>query len=548
MQKMNKEIHGAESRVKMMEGIDQLADVVGSTLGAKGRNVVLDKGYGAPLVINDGVTIAREIFFDDTLKNVAAQLIKDAAVKTNTLAGDGTTSSIVLARAIVKAGWEAVKNGASPVALRKEIDAAAAQIEKRLKESARQIESKEQAIQIATVSVQDVELGEKIGSVMYEVGASGAVTVKDALKKGVFIEKDEGMRLDGQLVGGVVENPDKWETKMQNLKVLILQDSPEDHEFETKWIPVLKQFADGEQLPNGEMRVLKVACPTLLVVAEKLSRRFIMAMNSNKEIIKWVWFRPTTADKNMKEIYKDLQGMVGGKNVNEEDGVFLSQMTLEDFGSADAAVITRHDLVITVAKEQLGDRYLDRVNVVAGQIESAEDEIEKRQIEDRYARLTGGVAVIKASGSTDQETNELKLRIEDAINATRSAMEEGCVAGGGVALWNARQGGASEKKILTNGEVVLVDACGSLIKQILHNAGYDDVENVMSKLDINEGVDVEKDMVVDMFVQGVIDPLKVVRLVLAHAVSVAGLLLTSEYVITEEEGEMDAVRKFFKGK
>ncbi len=545
MKIIKKRIFGKESRKIMMEGVDQLADVVGSTLGAKGRNVILDKGFGAPLVVNDGVTVANEIFFDDTLKNLAAQLIKDAARKTNMLAGDGTTSSTVLARAILKEGWKAVDAGANPVALRKELEVALAKILKNLEGQAIKIEKMEQAQNIAKVSVQDENLGERIGALMFEVGATGAVTIKNSLERGVFIEKEAGMRLDGQLVGGIVENQDRWETKLEKPKVLILRDSPEDHELESKWIPLMKQFADGQRDAQGNTTISNVNVSCLLIVAEKLSRRFIMAMNANKEIIKWCWFRPTTADKNMKEIYEDLRSMVGGIIVHEESGVFLAKMKITDFGKADSALVTRHELVVTVAKEQLEvDRYLDRINAVRGQINNAEDQVEQEQIKGRYANLTGGVATIKVSSATDQDTVELKLRIEDAINATRSAMEEGYVAGGGVALLNA----SATLKVGTDGANVLREACKAPIRQILHNAGYEDCEKAISKLKEGEGVDVLTDKIVDLKGAGIVDPLKVVRLSLIHAVSVAGLLLTSEYAVTEEEDELERMRTFLRGK
>ena len=216
MKTIKKKIHGKEAREIMMAGIDEMANVVGSTMGAKGRNVIVDKGFGAPLVINDGVTITNEIFFDDQLKNIAAQLIKDAAVKTNVLAGDGTTGSTVLARAIVKAGWDKVEKGANPVALRKELEKAAEKIIENLKNQAEKITTKEQAVQVASVSVQDTQLGKKIGELMFSVGANGAVTIKNAVENGVTIVKDGGMRIEGQLYGGVVENQDRWERIPQN--------------------------------------------------------------------------------------------------------------------------------------------------------------------------------------------------------------------------------------------------------------------------------------------------------------------------------------------
>jgi chaperonin GroEL len=546
MQIVKKQIHGKEAREKMEAGIDKLADVVGSTMGARGRNVVLDKEYGAPLVVNDGVTIANEIFFEDQLANLSAQLIKDAARRTNFMAGDGTTGSIVLSRAIVKQGWQKVEEGANPVLLRKELDKARDKIEADLKESSEKITKEEQAIQIAQVSVQDKDLGEKIGKLMFDVGANGAVAIKNSVERGVFIDKAAGMRLEGSLVGGVIGNQDKWETKYEACRVLILRDSPEDHEFETKWIPLMKQFVDGQQLPNGQMQINKVNVPHLVVVAEKLSRRFIMAMNQNKEVVRWVWFRPTTAEKNMKEIYEDLRCMVGGQTVFEEDGVYLNKMQLTDLGRAETATIARHELVVTVQPDQLnGDRFLNRVADVKGQIENADDEIEKEQIKERYANLTGGVATIRVAAATDQDTIELKLRIEDAINATRSAMDEGYLPGGGVALLNSSNdlGG-------THGEDILKEACKAPITQILHNAGYEDkdIEKILNKLKTGEGVNVIDNSIVDMKQAGVVDPLRVIRLSLIHAVSVAGLLLTSEYVVVDEkETDVEAMKRILVG-
>jgi len=548
MKTIKKKIFGKEARKTMMEGIDQLADVVGSTMGGKGRNVVLDVEYGAPLVINDGVTIAREVFFENDLKNVAAQLIKDAAIRTNLKAGDGTTGSTILARAIVKKGWKEVEGGANPVQIRKELLVASEKVEGQLKSITSKVEKEDQAIQIAQVSVQDEELGTKIGKLMFELGAHGAVTIKDSVERGVFIDKSAGMRLEGQMVGGVIQNQDKWETKYKECKVMILRDSPEDHEYETKWIPLMKQFAEGTVLPDGTQKIDQVNVPYLVIVAEKLSHRFIMAMNANKNVIKWVWFRPSTAEKNMKEIYEDLRCKVGGSIVDEEEGVYVNKMQISDLGKAETATINRHELVITVDDKQLNDdRFLKRISDVKGQMENAEDEIEKQQIKDRYANLIGGVATIKVASATDQDTIEQKLRIEDAINATRSAMEEGYLSGGGVALLNSSECLSGDNY----GERILKSACSAPITQILHNAGYEDkdIEKVLGKLKKGEGVDVLKDDIMDMKKAGIVDPLKVIRLSLINAVSVAGLLLTSEYVVTDEkENDVQTLRNIFTKK
>jgi chaperonin GroEL len=524
-----------------MNGVDQLADVIGSTMSIKGRNVIIERDHGTPLVINDGVTIASEIFFSDPVENMGAQLLKGAAAQTDYHAGDGTSGTIVLGRAILKEGWKAIEEGENPVLFRKDLNSCAEKVLTNLKKSADNVNSKKRARQIATVSVQDEALGEKIGDLMYELGASGAVTVKNAIEPGVYVEKDAGLRLEGQLVAGMLDNEDKWETKMSDLKVIMLQESPEDHEFESKWVPFLRQLTDG-QVKDGKVMVTKVYVPTLLVVAEKLSRKFIMFMNQNKEVIKWVWFRPTTAGKNMKEVYKDVQGLIGGQIINEEEGVSLSRFNLTELGKAESAIINRHELVLTVASEQLKtDQYLDRVNAVKGQIDNAEDPMEQDQIKERYANLTGGVATIKVNAATNADNEELKLRIEDAIKATRSAMEEGYVSGGGVALFSAArylEGKAGQ---------ALKTACESVIRQILHNAGVEDHDKILKKLEDGEGYDVLTDTIVNMKEHGIIDPLKVIRMALTNAVSAAGLLLTSEYAITNEEDDVEQVKKFFKG-
>ena len=549
MKIIKKKIHDKKSRAIMLEGVNELADVVGSTMGAKGRNVLLDKEYGAPLVINDGVTIAKEIFFEDQLKNLAAQLIKDAAIRTNETAGDGTTGATVLAREILREGWAAVEGGANPVQLRRELEDAAKKLETKLKESATAITTEAQVIQIASISVQDPEAGKLIGETMFKVGKYGAVTIKNSLKPGIYAEREGGMSIEGALIGGVVEQEDRWEAKLENAKVLILQDSLEDHEFETKWVPFSRQFATGETLPNGDTRVKEVHVPVLLVIAEKLSRRIIMMMNANKEFVKWVWFRPATAAKNMKEIYKDLSAIVGGKIVNEEEGVPLKSLSIADMGMVDLAVVDRHGCLITISPEKLeNDRYLDRCNAVKEQMENAEDEVEQEQIKERYANLVGGVASIKVASATTQDTNEFRLRIEDAINASRSAMEEGIVAGGGVALLNASE----VLTVATDGEKVLKKACEAAIRQILHNAGYepDRIDKTIKELRKTEGkgVDVLTDEILNMQEAGLIDPLKVIRLSLLNATSVAGLLITSEYTVTNEEDDNAAVKRFFTQK
>ncbi|NIA02351.1 MAG: hypothetical protein GWP15_03130 [Nitrospirae bacterium] len=549
MKIIKKEIHGKEARARMLEGINQMADVVGSTLGAKGRNVIVDKEYGAPLVVNDGLTIIREIFDTDQVKNNAMQLIKDAAVRTNDNAGDGTTGATMLAREIVKLGWDAIEKGANPVFLRNELVDATEKIITELKEQSKDVTDVEQKKQVASISVQDTEIGGKIGELIHKVGANGAVTLKSSIKKGVFVESDGGMKLEGQMMFATVTQQEKEAHKktMENVKVLVLKDCPEDHEFETKWIPFIKKLSEGYQAEDGSMVVTKVNVPTLLVIAEKVPQRVLAGVSQNRAWLKFAWFRPSTAGKDMEEIYKDLQSMIGGKVVEEKEGDYLNKTEVDDLGDVEMAVVGRYELIVTVAEENLkANEYLDRCNEVKKQQDAAEDDVEKEQIKDRFANLTGGIASIKIAGSTPQETVDLKLRIEDSVNATKSAVEDGIVSGGGIALLNASK--VLEGK--TEGEKVLKRACEATSRQILYNAGFEDpkeLDKIIRDFNTHDGVgmNVIEGTQVDMVEKGIIDPLKVIKESLVNAVSVGGLLLTSEYSITNATDEMDAVRKFF---
>jgi len=538
---MNKLIYDKKSREVMLQGINEFADVVASTMGAKGRNVILNQEEGAPMVVNDGVTIAKEINFEDPVKDAGVQLLKHAAIQTNELAGDGTTTATVLARAIVRQGWDLVEKGANPVILRKELEAARKSVEDYLVKKAKTIDvnkksDKRKCVQIASISVQDEELGKLIGELMFELGKNSAVSVKrNALEIGVQVDKAPGMRLEGQIMNGCVDNPDRWESKFEKPHVLILKDSPEDVHLEEKWFPLIRQF-----VVDGKKNVSE-----LIIVAEKLSRRFIATMSNpaNAKMVKWVWFRPTTAMKNMKEIYKDLNSVVGGDIVDEENGIFLKQMDFKQIGQVGETVCTRHEMVITVSDERAkSNKYLDRCSEVLGQIQNAEDKEEQKQIEERYANLIGGVAVIKAAAATERDTQELIFRIEDAVNATKSAMKEGVVAGGGIALLEA-----SERLKDTDGEKVLKEALKAPVKQIIENAGYENLDKQIGKLKKGEGFNVLEHSIVNMEKHGIIDPVKVTRLALNNAVSVAGLLLTSEFMVVPDENDLDKFKTILYG-
>lgn len=548
MNNLNKEVYGAEGREKMMEGIDKLANVVGSTMGAKGRNVLLGREHGAPQVINDGVSIAMELSFKDPLVNNAAQLIKDAAIKTNMEAGDGTTGATVLSRAIVKAGWESIQNGSNPVMLRKDLVTAANKVLKSLKENAIEIEeeSKEsQVVKIAQVSVQDKEIGSQIGKVMAKIGKDGAVLVKNSLEQGVFIENSGGTRIEGSVVAGTLDSQERWESRLEKPRILIMEDDLEEHEFVTKWVAFSRQFVDAT--PQGQVKNVHV--PVLLVIAEKLPVKLIKMMNNNKDFIKWVWFRPSMAGKNKSEILKDLAATFQATVVKEEEGVYLNRSSLDILGRAASAICDRHSAVITIDDEGLqNDKLLDRINTVRSQVESAENETERQQIKDRLANITGGVAVLKVAAATNGDTEELKLRIEDAVNACRSAMEEGVVPGGGAALLHASK--ALDGKT-DEGSIIMRKACRSTFHQILKNAGLEDDEITRLTKEVmasnqNTGVNILTMKKADMVDDGVIDPHKVIKQAMLNAVSVSGLLLTSEYSVITVDDELETIKQFFR--
>lgn len=542
---MPKKIIGKESRKVLLEAVKQVAAVIGSTMSAKGRNVLIETG-GSPAIINDGVTVLNQISYKDPLANMAVQILKEAANRTNHLAGDGTSGTVVLTAAILERGMELVEGGANPVLLRRDIEKVADSLQSLLKGQAKKVNLVERAIQIASVSVQDGELGRMIGELIFGIGPDAAVDIQSALKPGVEIDKAAGMRLAGSVIEGAIDRAG-WVSKMNNPHILVLEDEIQDNDFVPKIVPFIRNLSEPERdaqgrilVQDGKIKVLKVNTPYLVIVAEKLCANFVEAMNQNLGYIKYIWFRPTTAEKNMKEIYKDLRAMIGGEVVNESEGVYLAKMKVDDLGRAKSIVANRYELVVVVDEDRLHvDSYLDRVNEVKEQVKNADDEDEELQIKQRLANLTGGVAVIKVAAATHQDTTELKLRIEDAVNATRVAMEEGYLPGGGVALFDASRDLMGITP--SDGRDVLMHACRATLKQILENVGEEDAEAFMNKelIKYGQGLNVLTGKVEDMSQAGVIDPLKVIRLALEHAVSVAGLLLTSEYAIVEEQDEVD---------
>lgn len=529
-----KKVHsGKDVKEKILGTVKEIGDVVGSTMGAKGRNVVLEQDNGAPMIVNDGVTICRYLNFSDPIKNMVANLVKTAALRTNELAGDGTTTTTVLTQAIIEEGTKEIEeSGINPILLRKSLDASLVQILSLLQVHSKGIKDEEDVIRIAKISCQDEHLGELIGKLMFKIKEVGAVTFKPSLQSGVFIENSAGMQISGSIAGGVLDNQNRWATKMNKAKVLILQDSPEDRELQTKWVPFLKQLSDGH-MEGDKLVVDQVHVPYLVIVAEKLSRRFLLSMNNNSHTIKWVWFRPNTAGLNMKEIYKDLAALLGTKPIHEESGVYLSKFNISELGNCEGVDMDRFRCVFSTSEEQSKSNvYLDRVNVVKEQLEQVDSEEERQHVFNRYASLVGGVAEIKIQAGSESETEELKFRIEDAVNACRSAMEEGVISGGGVALLDISDALNEE----TAGMRVLKKALKRPAEKITENAGIEKPYEA-ARRQLGFGYNVLSGEVVDMMNQGIIDPHKVARIALMSAVSVGGLLLTSDYVVTRAKKE-----------
>jgi chaperonin GroEL len=510
------------ARRGLKRGVDQLADAVRVTLGPKGRNVVLDKKYGSPTITNDGVTIAKEIELDDPFENMGAQLLKEVATKTDDVAGDGTTTAIVLGQAIVAEGLQNVSAGANPMAIKRGIEKGVEAIVAELKRNSRPVEDRAQIAAVASISAADPEVGTIIAEVMDKVGKDGVITVEEGQSLGLETEYTEGMQFDrGYLSAYFVTNADRMEAVLENPLILITDRKISNVQ---DMLPALEK-ALGQSKP-------------LVIIAEDIDGEALatLVVNKLRGTLAVLGVKAPGFGDRRKEMLRDMAVLVGGTVISEEIGRKLDSVTVEDFGKARRVVATKDDTTL-VDGAGSPEQIKARMSQIKAQIEDTTSDYDKEKLQERLAKLAGGVAVIKVGAATEVELKEKKHRIEDALSTTRAAIEEGLVPGGGVALLHAIP--ALDLVELVGDEAVglgiLRRALEAPIRQIADNAGAHGeviVEHVKG-LAKGQGYDALKGEYGDMFKKGIVDAAKVTRSALQNAASIAALVLTTETLITD---------------
>ena len=522
---MAKEIKYSEDARKSLEiGVNKLADTVKVTLGPKGRNVILDKKFGTPLITNDGVTIAKEIELEDAFENMGAQIVKEVATKTNDVAGDGTTTATVLAQAIIREGLRNVAAGSNPVLLRKGINKAVEAAVRALKDDSRTIESKDSISQVAAISAGDEEVGKLIADAMEKVGKDGVITIEESKSMNTTLEVVEGMQFDrGYLSSYMATDMEKMEANLKEPLILITDKKINNIQ---EILPVLEQIVQQGR--------------KLLIIAEDVESEALatLVVNKLRGTFEVVAVKAPGFGDRRKAMLEDIAVLTGGQVISEEVGLDLKEAELSMLGRASSIKITKENTVIV---NGAGDKKAieDRVSLIKRQMEETTSDFDREKLQERLAKLSGGVAVIEVGAATETELKERKLRMEDALNATRAAVEEGIVSGGGSALVNILADVekvvdelAGEEKI---GARIIVKALQEPLKQIAINAGLEGaviVENV-KKAGKGMGFDALNEKYVNMIEAGIIDPTKVTRSALQNAASVAGTFLTTEAAVVD---------------
>jgi chaperonin GroEL len=517
------------ARRALERGVDALAETVKVTLGPKGRYVVLDKKWGAPTITNDGVTVAREIELDDPFENLGAQLAKEVATKTNDVAGDGTTTATVLAQSMVHEGLRAVAAGANPVELKRGIDAAVEAVVNQLAKSAREVDSKQDMAHVATISARDSRIGELIAEAFDKVGKDGVITVEESNTLGTELEFTEGMQFDkGYISPYFVTDAERMETVLDDPYILVHQ---------------TKISALNDLLPLLE-KVVQAGRP-LLVIAEDLEGEALSTLVVNK--IRGTFNAaavkaPAFGDRR-KAMLQDLAVLTGAEVVSPDVGLKLDQVGLDVLGQARRAVITKDDTTIV---DGAGDKdaVTARVNQIKAEIENSDSDWDREKLQERLAKLAGGVCVIKVGAATEVELKEKKHRIEDAVSATRAAIEEGIVAGGGSALVHAASvldSGLGMAGDEATGVAVVRKAAAEPLRWIAENGGAQGYVVVAKVREAGEGkgYNAETDQYTDLVAEGVLDPVKVTRSALANAASIAAMLLTTETLVVDKPEESE---------
>ena len=515
--------YSEEARKSLRTGIDSLAAAVKVTLGPKGRNVVLDKSFGPPQVCSDGVTIAKEIELPDAFENMGAQLLKEAATKTNDAAGDGTTTSVVLAQAIINDGFKNVTAGSNPMAIKRGIDKAVASIVAELGKMSQPVETRERIAQVASLSAHEEAIGETIAEAMEKVGKDGVITVEESKGLADEIEYVEGMQIDrGYISPYFITNADRMESVIEDATILITDK---------------KVSAVAEMLPALE-KLLQVGRKNVVIVGEDVDGEALatLVVNKLRGTLNILAVKAPGFGDRRKAMLEDIAILTGGTVISEETGRKLDNAELEDFGQARRVSSTKDETTIVEGKGS-EEAIQARIGQIKTQIEDTTSEFDREKLQERMAKLSGGVAVIKVGAATEIELKERKARVEDALSATRSAVEEGIVAGGGVALVRAQR--ALEGGDLSTDERVGMDIIRRSLEQplklIVENAGFEGavVLNEVKQQADDYGYDAEVGEYGPMLDRGIVDPAKVTRSALQNAASVASMILTTESMITE---------------
>jgi chaperonin GroEL len=512
-----------EARRALERGVNRLADAVKVTLGPKGRNVVIDKKWGAPTITNDGVTVAREVELEDPQENLGAQLAKEVATKTNDVAGDGTTTATVLAQAMVHEGLRSVTAGANPMEMKRGIDAAAAAVSESLLKSARDVEEQSEIAHVATISAQDAKIGKIIAEAFDKVGKDGVITVEESPTMGLELEFTEGMQFDkGYISAYFITDQDRMEAVLEDAYILLHAGKVSSM---ADFLPLLEKIAQSKK--------------PLLVVAEDVDGEALstLVVNKIRGLLNVVAVKAPGFGDRRKAMLADMAVLAGGEVVSEELGLKLENVGLEGLGQARRIVVSKDTTTIVDGAGKPSD-IADRVRQLRAEIEATDSDWDREKLQERVAKLSGGVCVLRAGAATEVELKEKKHRLEDAISATRAAIEEGIIAGGGSALVHAAAelgdlGMSGDEAV---GVQVVRRALSAPCRWIALNAGAEGgvIVAAVADLPAGHGYNAETGEFGDLIAQGVIDPVKVTRSAVQNAASIAGMLLTTEAIVTEK--------------
>ena len=518
-------IYGIEARNALQRGVDKLADTVKITLGPKGRNVVLDKKYGAPLITNDGVTIAKEIELEDGAENMGAQLVKEVATKTNDAAGDGTTTATLLAQALIREGMKNVAAGANPMVIRKGIQKAVDAAVESMKKNSKKVSGSGDIARVGTISAGDEVIGKLIADAMEKVTSDGVITVEESKSAETYCEVVEGMQFDrGYLSPYMATDTDKMEAVIDDALILITDKKISNIQ---DLLPLLEQIVQSGK--------------KLLIIAEDIEGEALttLILNKLRGTFTCVAVKAPGFGDRRKDMLGDIAALTGGEVITSDLGLELKDATISQLGRARQVKVNKDNTIIVGG---MGDpaAIASRVAQIRQGIETTTSEFDKEKLQERLAKLAGGVAVIKVGAATEIEMKEKKLRIEDALNATKAAVEEGVVSGGGIAFLNTIK---DVEKLLDNvdgdektGVKIVLRALEEPVRQIAHNAGFDGgvvIDKIVSQNKIGYGFDAYNEKYVDMFEAGIIDPTKVSRSALQNAASVASTVLTTESLVVD---------------